>query len=202
MYSIVETFYTLQGEGKYAGVASFFIRFYRCNLSCDFGEGMVCDDKAHTNPNKRTMFDIDELCDMVKASGTKHVVLTGGEVSLQNVNPLIVEIQRLGITVQVETNGTNYDNIAKANYITYSPKSMFSDKAPEMKFGFHELKLLAGKNNPVDVEKWASVKNKYVSPIGYENSWNMENVKYCIEFVMANPDWKLSTQNHKVWGIR
>ena len=47
-YPIVETFYSIQGEGKYAGRAAYFIRFLGCNLKCDFGNGFVCDDTAHT----------------------------------------------------------------------------------------------------------------------------------------------------------
>jgi len=201
-FKIVETFYSIQGEGKYAGTAAFFIRFAGCNLVCDFGNGFVCDDKAHADKTLIKEYELQELLELVNASGTWHVVLTGGEVSMCNVNDLIRQLQLLGVYVQVETNGLNYGNIAQANYITYSPKIAFDVSAPKMDFGFHELKLLAGVNNPVDSSLWSSIKNKYVQPIGNEHSWDMENVKYCEEFVKANPSWKLSLQTHKAYGAR
>jgi len=201
-YNIVETFYSIQGEGKFAGTAAYFIRFFGCNLACNFGNGFVCDDKAHSNKKLVIPYTADELVTKVKLAGAKHVVLTGGEISLGNVNPLIKALQEAGMFVQVETNGNNYDAIKSADYITYSPKGAFDKNAPEMKAGFHELKLLAGVNNPVDIEKWATVKTKYVQPIGNEHSWDMDNVNYCIEFVKEHPEWKLSLQTHKVMGVR
>ena len=202
-FKIVETFYTIQGEGRNAGMAAYFIRFYKCNLKCVFGSGFVCDDEAHTNKELVETLTIQELTDRVSSSGTKLVVLTGGEVSLHNVNDLIIALKaECGVEVQVETNGYCMANIVHADYITYSPKIAFDANAPEPKYGFHELKLLAGVDNPVDVNKWATVKNKYVQPIGNEHSWDMTNVEYCIEFVKANPDWKLSLQTHKAMGVR
>jgi len=202
-YKIVETFYTIQGEGRYAGTAAYFIRFYKCNLKCDFGNGFVCDDEAHTDKSLVKTLSTEELVELVHNSGTRHVVLTGGEVSLVDVTPLISALRlSLNVTVQVETNGYSIDNIRNADYITYSPKTAFDDKAPKLQAGFHELKLLAGVNNPVDVEAWAAVGNKYVQPIGNEHSWDMDNVAYCVEFVRANPGWKLSLQTHKAMGVR
>jgi organic radical activating enzyme len=201
-YNIVETFYSIQGEGKFAGTAAFFVRFYKCNLKCNFGNGFVCDDEAHTIKSLVRELTIGEIVNLVTHSGTRHVVLTGGEVSLHDVNPLIKELQSKGKYVQVETNGTNYANVAQADYITYSPKHMFDAGAPIMAFGFHELKVLAGVNNPLEAMKYSSVDNKYIQPIGNEHSWDMDNVKYCEDFVKANPAWKLSLQTHKAYGAR
>ena len=202
-YKIVETFYSIQGEGKYAGTAAFFIRFYKCNLKCNFGGGFVCDDEAHTNKDLVKTYSIKELVEAVASSGTNHVVLTGGEVSLHDVNPLIAALNlSLNVTVQVETNGFNLENVRLADYITYSPKAAFDKDAPRPSTGFHELKLLAGVDNPVDVFAWMHIKRKYVQPIGNEHTWDMDNVRYCIEFVKANPEWKLSLQTHKAMEVR
>jgi len=202
-YPIVETFYSIQGEGKYAGRAAFFIRFFKCNLKCDFGYGFVCDDTAHTNKELLEKMTSEQLCSLAKDTGTRLIVLTGGEVSLQDVNPLIEDLRAAtGAEIAIETNGTNIENISAADYIAYAPKDAFDVKAPKLQARFHELRILAGVHNPVDTERWATVKNKYISPINYEHKLNMENVNYCIEFVKANPSWKLSLQTHKTMGVR
>ena len=202
-YKLVEEFYTLQGEGKFAGTAAYFVRFYKCNLTCVFGDGLVCDDTAHTDKDKMYEATLDEICFNIQKSGTKHVVLTGGEVSLHDVKTLIERIKEMGVYVQIETNGTNWFNIANADYITYSPKFMFGDEnAPRMTYGFHELKVLANAEHPINPEDWSSIKNKYISPIDYQDKVNMDSVAYCVQFVLDNPSWKLSLQTHKFIGVR
>lgn len=202
-YKIVETFYSIQGEGKYAGRATFFIRFFKCNLKCDFGNGFVCDDTAHTNKSLMKEYTIEALVNETRATGTRLVILTGGEVSLQDVNPLIVALKKeCNVEVAIETNGTNLNNIRMADYIVYAPKGAFDDKAPKLQAGFHELRVLAGVHHPLDPEPWATVKNKFISPINNEHSLDMDNLNYCIEFVKTNPEWKLSMQTHKVMGVR
>ncbi|MEY3418206.1 MAG: hypothetical protein RL060_2318, partial [Bacteroidota bacterium] len=46
---VMESFYTIQGEGKYTGVASYFIRLGGCDVGC-----VWCDVKeswdANTHP--------------------------------------------------------------------------------------------------------------------------------------------------------
>ncbi len=203
MYKIVESFYSIQGEGTHAGKAATFIRFYGCNLTCDFGNGMVCDDLAHSNKDLIKEFTIEEIVSMVP-SQCKHVVLTGGEVSLHDVNPLIDAFHRSGKYVQVETNGHNIENIKNADFVTYSPKSAFSDSAPDpvLTYQYSELKLLAGLYNPVDVDKWAKVQIKYLQPIGTEHGIDRDNTEYCVAFVKGNPDWRLSLQIHKWLNIK
>jgi len=201
-YHIVETFYSIQGEGKFAGTAAYFIRFFGCNLACNFGNGFVCDDKAHSNKKLVIKYTAEELVNKAELVGAKHIVLTGGEITLGNVNSLIEALQKAGMFVQVETNGNNYAAIKLADYITYSPKSAFDSKAPVIQGDFQELKLLAGVHKPVDASEWITVKNKYIQPIGNEHTWDMDNVNYCIEFVKSNPSWKLSLQTQKVMEVR
>ena len=43
-YHVNEIFYSLQGEGRRSGTANVFIRFARCNLTCNVLEhGFDCD---------------------------------------------------------------------------------------------------------------------------------------------------------------
>ena len=38
MLDVSERFYSIQGEGKYAGYPAYFIRLSHCNLNCVFGK--------------------------------------------------------------------------------------------------------------------------------------------------------------------
>jgi len=181
---VVEIFNSIQGEGTFAGVSALFIRLYGCNLQCNFGNGFVCDDKAHSNKELVQEYSTDKLVEIVKLQPANHIVITGGEPSLWALNGLIGKLQALGYFIQVETNGLNLDNIRRANFITYSPKIAFTNKATLLTTGFDELKLLAGIKQPVDVEKWKFLKNKFIQPIGNEHSWDQENVDYCKKFVI------------------
>lgn len=199
-HKIVEKFYSIQSEGVHAGTASTFIRFYGCNLKCVFAKGLKCDEPLHVMPKEVVMHSDEDIVDFCKAGTPKHVVITGGEPSLNDLNELIGKLRDAGLYVCIETNGTNFDNIKKANWITYSPKFSFDPKAPKMQYGFHELKLLASEEFPPDIQAWATVVNKFVQPIGLEKGWNLDNVRWCHEFVVSNPSWKLSLQTHKIYG--
>ncbi len=198
MLKVVETFKSIQSEGTHAGTPATFIRLYGCNLQCNFGQGFVCDEPLHAMPNKiRTMMEVEVLAE---CKGIQHVVITGGEPSMNDLNALIVLLKERGHYVQVETNGLNLNNIKEANWITYSPKFDYAENAPKPSYGFQELKLLASENVVPDIEYWHSVKHKYVQPIGLEDGWDMVNVRWCHDFVVEHPGWKLSLQTHKLYG--
>jgi len=199
---IVEIFNSIQGEGTFAGTSALFIRFFGCNLQCNFGNGFVCDDKAHSNKELVKDYSKEELIKIIISQKAHHIVLTGGEPSLWALNGLISKLQKLGYFIQVETNGLALENISNANFITYSPKIAFTNKATEITTGFDELKLLAGVHKPVDLEKWGHLKNKFIQPIGNEHSWDQDNVNYCKQFVLDHPSWSLSLQLHKILEIR
>jgi len=108
--AIQEIFYTLQGEGPYAGLPSVFIRLAGCNLACTF-----CDTEFESQIDNR-MVDI-EVANMARshltrcADGSRLVVLTGGEPLRQRIAPLVQSLIALGIDiVQVETAGTLWDD--------------------------------------------------------------------------------------------
>jgi 7-carboxy-7-deazaguanine synthase len=95
-------FYTIQGEGPYAGRPAVFVRLYGCNLQCP-----QCDTDYTSNNTKWIPELLAGHCvHLFKAQATPLVVITGGEPLRQNIMPFVGALQKLNCTVQIETNGT------------------------------------------------------------------------------------------------
>ena len=105
MLQVHSIFYTLQGEGIYAGVPAVFVRLAGCNLQCP-----GCDTDYTT---KRRMLLPESIYTEIsrKAKKSKLVVITGGEPFRQPLKPLIELLLDAGKTVQLETNGTLYQEL-------------------------------------------------------------------------------------------
>jgi organic radical activating enzyme len=95
-------FYTIQGEGPFAGCPAVFVRLGGCNLMC-FG----CDTDYTSN---RMLMAPDQLLNEI-AMRSPHglpqlIVLTGGEPFRQDFFLFAERALGRGCRVQVETNGT------------------------------------------------------------------------------------------------
>jgi 7-carboxy-7-deazaguanine synthase len=94
-------FYTIQGEGPFAGTPAVFVRLAGCNLQCPLCDTEYTDTRVPTTP-EAIIKQIEDHC----KGRTKFVVLTGGEPFRQQVGDLLVHLLLAGYYVQVETNGT------------------------------------------------------------------------------------------------
>lgn len=98
----------VQGEGPNLGVRCGFIRLYGCNLSCG-----GCDSTYAWNDGEHLTIPVDIIVERITGSvdiPVELIVITGGEPLLQQhrpgMNALITILERQGIRVQFETNGT------------------------------------------------------------------------------------------------
>lgn len=121
MLPVIEMFHSVQGEGKYTGVPSFFIRVSGCNLRCVF-KGSMCDTPYSSfNPEKSKYDSMETLvAEFIKLSQeypkTTHIVITGGEPMLysKDISEFLKSVYFLesqgefskDYKVTIETNGT------------------------------------------------------------------------------------------------
>ncbi len=191
---ISEIFYSLQGEGYHTGRAAIFIRFYGCNRSCDF-----CDEPLH----KTSYYNItaEEIIEKLIDFPSDFIVLTGGEPSISNLNPLIKKLQDLSYTVAVETNGYRPDNISEADWITYSPKELIHTHSHPF---YDELKLVVNRHvNTDEILHFAANIHRpvFLQPQANGDKLDFQNIAHCIKLVKCHPQFKLSLQIHKLLNI-
>lgn len=122
---ISETFTSIQGEGKLAGVPSYFIRASGCNLRCTW-----CDTPYASWTPEGKIRAIAALVDDARASGVRHVVLTGGEPMIFPHTPALCDqLRAAGLHITIETAGTVFQPIA-CDLLSISPKLTNSTPKP------------------------------------------------------------------------
>lgn len=194
---INEIFYSIQGEGRFTGTPSIFIRFSGCNLHCGF-----CD----TNHLPYKKLTEDEIMFEIEKYKADHVVLTGGEPILQITNSFICKLHELGKFVQIETNGTQSleDDLCFAiDWITCSPKFEYCKNAEIKIQRYDELKVVFhGQDMSIYDNLHAKFEN-FVQPCDVKDEEkNAEILAQTIEFIKANPKWKLSLQTQKILNVQ
>jgi 7-carboxy-7-deazaguanine synthase len=124
---INELFYSVQGEGRLAGVPTVFVRTSGCNLRCWF-----CDSYHTSWEPTHDWLTVEEIVAEVEAyEGATHVVLTGGEPMIHEESvALLNRLGDAGYHTTVETNGTVYRD-AHIDLASISPKLQSSTPTPE-----------------------------------------------------------------------
>jgi 7-carboxy-7-deazaguanine synthase len=193
---VVETFYSIQGEGLNTGKPAFFIRLGGCDVCCTW-----CDEKIAWDENLYPRIHPDILIEEVLKSGAGTVVVTGGEPFRHNLEYLSMNLQRLNIICMAETSGTAFIS-GTWDWITVSPKQQ-QPPLPNSFVVARELKVVIAKAEDfIWAEKNASaVQTDVVLYLQPEWSCFDEILPLIVRYVKDNPKWRLSVQVHKFLNI-
>lgn len=195
-----EIFYSLQGEGRWTGTPSVFVRFSGCNLNCTFCDTDHADGYEMTDRQivDRVRDAVSSLSLFAHVINGIHVVLTGGEPSLQVTAELIDLLHDDGWFVQIETNGTR-QLPSGIDWVTCSPKegtALQLDSVDELKVVYD------GKINVAQYEGFRaqvfSLQPMDTGDAEINRLITEQTVLYCKE----HPQWHLSLQTHKLIDIR
>lgn len=191
-YRINEIFYSLQGEGYFTGTPAVFLRFSGCNLKCGF-----CD----TRHEEFTLMSPADIIGNVSKFPSRHIVVTGGEPSLQLDSLLIDMLHEEGFFIQIETNGTKRlpEGI---DWVTCSPKSDENGNCDVKLRHIDELKVVYEGQDVESIANSLPAMHYFLQPCSSPHYEGGSNTSETVEYILAHPHWRLSLQTHKLIDIQ
>lgn len=193
---VMESFYTLQGEGAYQGHASWFIRLGGCDVGC-----VWCDVKDSWDASRHPIRSVSDLMAEASAHPGRLAVITGGEPLLHDCGPLTQALQQAGFRTHIETSGSSPLS-GSWNWICLSPKK-FKAPLPEVSAQADELKVVVYNKHDF---AWAEQHAGLVSPsckLFLQPEWSRkeEMTPLIVDYILEHPQWTLSAQVHKFINV-
>jgi organic radical activating enzyme len=132
---VMESFYTIQGEGFYQGTAAYFIRLGGCDVGC-----VWCDVKESWDAERHPRLEINNIVGEAMNHPGRLAVVTGGEPLMHDCYPLTEALHNAGFATNIETSGS-YPLSGNWDWICLSPKK-FKAPLPEILPLANELKVV------------------------------------------------------------
>jgi organic radical activating enzyme len=196
MLPVMEQFYTIQGEGHFAGTAAYFIRLGGCDVGC-----VWCDVKESWDAEIHPKISVVELSETAAASGAPCCVITGGEPAMYDLTALTGALKEKGMRVHIETSAA-HPLRGYFDWVCISPKKFKFPLESEMKKA-DELKIVVFNKSDFEwAEQWAGqVKSECICLLQPE--WDKRDTvaPIMVEYVKSHPGWKISLQTHKYLGV-
>jgi 7-carboxy-7-deazaguanine synthase len=191
-------FWTIQGEGHLVGQQMVFIRLAGCSVGC-----AECD----TDYGVYERAEADELvADVMSITPTtsrdRWVWITGGEPTDHDLMPLFRALRAAGYSIALATSGVRRV-IPPVDWLSVSPHAL----GLVQRYG-SELKLVDGLGG-VDLEQWATANPdsttdfmlRFVQPLTIDGVPSKASLARCLKFLETHPNWSLSEQSHRRWGV-
>lgn len=184
-----EIFYSLQGEGHFTGTPAVFVRLSGCNERCTF-----CDTQHESHEEMSEQ----DILDAISRYPAHHVVITGGEPTLQLTASLTQRLHREGYYIQIETNGSGaLKDGVDIDWITCSPK-----QRPVVLRHIDELKVLFMHQDMAQYDAFEASEYRLQPLDSGDDTVNRKNLNDTINYILTHPKWKLSLQTHKILNVR
>jgi len=192
---LMEAFYTLQGEGFHKGSAAYFIRIGGCDVGCHW-----CDVKESWDADKHPPTAINAIVEEAHRY-SKTIVVTGGEPLMWDMDPLTAALKAKGMNTHIETSGA-YALTGHWDWFCLSPKK---NKLPtgEAAARADELKVIIYNKDDFRFaeEQAETVSENCVLYLQPEWSKREQMMPLMVDYVLENPQWKVSLQTHKYLKI-
>ena len=220
-YPINEIFQTIQGEGVFTGLPAIFVRLQGCPVGCPW-----CDTR-HTwvvDPARevgvQAVLDCSNESDGWSKMSTeqilasfqqlgyqaRHVVITGGEPCLYDLQDLSAALIEAGYQVQIETSGTSEILTHEQTWVTVSPKINMKGGLPVLVSALERANEI---KHPVATERHVEELDTLLA-----TACLRENVVIALQPISQKPratqlamatciarNWRLSIQTHKYLDI-
>lgn len=192
---VMESFYTIQGEGFHSGSPAHFIRTAGCDVGCGW-----CDVKESWDEDLHPIVDIRTLINDVK-SDCNIVVVTGGEPLLWNMKPLTKLLKKNNFKTHIETSGSS-TLTGDWDWICLSPKKRKSPMSEVYKKA-NELKMIIYNNSDFKFAEEQAKKVNSQCMLFLQPEWTRKDLimPKIVDYVMKNSKWKISLQTHKYLNI-
>ncbi len=196
MLPIMETFYSIQGEGANTGVAAFFVRIGGCDVGCYW-----CDVKESWNPDLHPLLPVDDVINLALLHPARSVVITGGEPLLYNLEYLCTQFENAGFQLFLETSGSSPFS-GSFDWICLSPKKKAAPLT-DVLIRADELKVIVFEDSDFE---WAEsltsdLKKDCLLLLQPEWSRREKMMPAIVDYILANPKWMISLQSHKYMKI-
>src|SRR5690348_696587 len=195
-FPLMESFYTLQGEGFHQGKAAYFIRLAGCDVGC-----VWCDVKESWDKNLHKEISVEEIITNAKMNPARIAVITGGEPAMYNLDDLTSRLHEENFFTHIETSGA-YPITGEWDWICVSPKK-FKSPLSENIARANELKVIIyNKSDFAWAEKTASLASAscklYLQP-----EWSKSSIitPLIVDYIKQHPQWELSLQIHKYINV-
>lgn len=126
---VTEIFNSIQGESRYVGLPTVFVRLTGCPMRCSY-----CDTAYAFHGGERMRLDI--ILEEVASYELKHVCVTGGEPLAQpSCIELLSALCDAGYTVSLETgNAVDIADVDKRVYVVLDIKTPASGEEPNNRY--------------------------------------------------------------------
>ncbi len=193
---VMEAFYTLQGEGFHAGRAAYFVRLGGCDVGC-----VWCDVKESWDASVHPQQTIQEIVQNASQHAGRLAVITGGEPLMYDLENLTTTLQEAGFQTNIETSGA-YPMSGTWDWVCFSPKK-FKEAHPSIFEQANELKIIIYNQSDFKfAEKYAKLVNPNCQLL-LQPEWSKREKMQpiIVEYIKANPQWRVSLQTHKFLNI-